>query len=64
MVLERRVRIKRYFLPSRGKRYERWLLIIPPDIARDSQFPFKPDEEVIVRIDPEFKRLIIEKVMP
>ena len=36
------------------------LIIVPADIAKDSAFPFKPPESVMVRIDGE--RLIIEKV--
>jgi len=33
---------------------------IPQKVAMDSQFPFKPNEEVMVKIDAEKKRLIIE----
>jgi hypothetical protein len=36
------------------------LIIIPADIAKDSTFPFKPPEKVLVRIEDE--RLVIEKV--
>jgi len=34
---------------------------IPQKVAMDSQFPFKPNEEVMVKIDAEKKRLIIKK---
>ena len=36
------------------------LLTIPADLVKDSQFPFRVPEDVIVRIDG--KRLIVEKV--
>jgi len=37
------------------------VVYIPMEIIRDSAYPFKPRENVHVRLDPENKRLIIEK---
>ncbi len=34
---------------------------IPMDLAKESAFPFKYNDEVVVRIDQKNKRLIIEK---
>ena len=42
-----------------GKIYDKFFVYIPASVAKDSAFPFKPGEEVIVRI--EGNRLVIEK---
>ncbi len=42
------------------KMYDKFFVYIPTSVAKDSAFPFKPGEEVIVRIDG--KRLVIEKI--
>jgi len=34
---------------------------IPAQLLKDSQFPFSKDDELVIRIDPKGKRLIIEK---
>ena len=45
-----------------GKRtYDKFFIYVPTEVARDSLFPFKPGEEVVTRIDPAEKRLIVEK---
>jgi len=44
-----------------GKKYDKFFIYIPTEVARDSSFPFKPGEVVKVRIDPSSERLIIEK---
>jgi len=38
----------------------RIMIYIPASVHRDSQFPFKPKENVTVRIDGD--RLVVEKV--
>jgi hypothetical protein len=45
-----------------GKHYDKYYIYIPTDLARDSAFPFKKDEKLKLRIDPQNKRLIIEKI--
>ena len=37
------------------------ILYIPADVYKDSQFPFKPKDQVKVIIDPEKKRMTVEK---
>jgi len=45
-----------------GERRKSKYLLIPVELATDSQFPFKNDvEEVSIKIDPENKRLIVER---
>ena len=44
-----------------GKKYDKFFIYVPTEVARDSSFPFKPGEAVRVRIDPSSERLIIEK---
>jgi len=45
-----------------GERKSKYILI-PSEIATDSQFPFSDDvEEVSIRVDTGKKRLIIEKI--
>ncbi|MCZ7382344.1 MAG: hypothetical protein WA102_08690 [Candidatus Methanoperedens sp.] len=46
---------------SKGKLYDKYFVYIPSEVARDSNFPFKSGDEVIVRIDTENKCLIIKK---
>ena len=45
-----------------GKRYDKFYIYVPTEVARDSAFPFKANNKVKVRIDVETKSLIIEKV--
>jgi antitoxin component of MazEF toxin-antitoxin module len=42
-----------------NKRGKTGLIYIPADIVKDSSFPFKPNEEVTVKIEGE--KLVIEK---
>lgn len=44
-----------------GGEYDKFFIYVPAEVARDGTFPFKPQDEVIVRIDKERKRLLIEK---
>jgi hypothetical protein len=44
-----------------GKKYDKYYIYIPTDVAKDSAFPFKVDETIKIRIDPQNQRLIIEK---
>jgi hypothetical protein len=45
-----------------GKIYDKFFMYVPIEVARDTAFPFKPQEPVKVKIDIENKRLIIEKL--
>lgn len=37
------------------KEYERFLIQIPSKIARDSQFPFRAGQELVITVDPKGK---------
>ena len=55
-LLETRLRIK----GKRGKitEYRRFLIHIPSKIAKDSQFPFKPGQELAITVDPNGKIIL------
>jgi len=44
----------------RGKirEYERFLIHIPSAMARDSQFPFKPRQQLTITVDPKGKMVL------
>lgn len=42
-----------------NKRGRTGLIYIPADVVKDSSFPFKPNEELTIRIEGE--KLVIEK---
>lgn len=50
--------------PTRtGKRvYDKFFVYVPTEIARDGLFPFKAGDEIVVRVDPKLRRVIIERV--
>lgn len=54
-LLETRLRIK--IKGKRGKitEYRRFLVHIPSKIAKDSQFPFKAGQELVITVDPKGK---------
>jgi len=37
---------------SANKTYDNFLVYVPVELARDSQFPFKPKDVVAIRVDP------------
>jgi hypothetical protein len=47
----------RFWEHTKGK----LILYIPSDIYKDSQFPFKPKDQVKIKIDPKSKRIIVEE---
>lgn len=45
-----------------GKRvYDKFFVYIPTEIARDGLFPFEGGDEVLVKVDPKLKRVILER---
>ena len=54
MVLEAKSKV--YAHP--GGRHSQ-IIYIPADIAKDSAYPFRAGDEVVIRIDPEKKALIV-----
>ena len=51
MVSRTKIRAKR----RRVREYERFLVHIPSKIAKDSQFPFKAGQELVITVDPKGK---------
>jgi hypothetical protein len=45
-----------------GRRvYDKFFVYIPTEIARDGLFPFKAGDEILVKVDPKLKRLVLER---
>lgn len=44
-----------------NKDYDRFFIYVPVEVARDSAFPFEADEPVVIKVDADRKRLIVEK---
>lgn len=51
------VGLGRFWEHTKGK----LILYIPSDIYKDSQFPFKPKDQVKIKIDTKSKRMIVEE---
>jgi hypothetical protein len=47
----------RFWEHTKGK----LILYVPADIYKDSQFPFKPKEQVKITIETDKHRIIVEK---
>jgi hypothetical protein len=45
-----------------GKKYDKFFVYVPTDVAKDSAFPFKPGDSVEVRIDSRGRQLSIAPV--
>jgi len=41
--------------------YDKFFVYIPTEIARDGLFPFEKGEEVLVKVDPKYRRVILER---
>jgi len=41
--------------------YDKFFVYIPTEIARDGLFPFEEGEEVLVKVDPKYRRVILER---
>ncbi len=44
-----------------NKAYDNFFVYIPVEVARDSGFPFKPKDVVIVKVDMEKRKVTLEK---
>lgn len=44
----------------KGKKYFRLVLYIPKSIAQDSQFPFRPEEVVFLKVEND--KMIVSKI--
>jgi len=41
--------------------YDKFFIYVPTEVARDGFFPFKPGEEVTIRIDQWGNQIVISK---
>lgn len=46
---------------GKDKKYPKYYVYVPVNVAEDTAFPFKVGDEVEIVIDLEHKRLVIEK---
>ena len=44
-----------------GKKYDKFFLYIPTELARDSQFPIKEKQRVKIKVDTKQGKLIVER---
>ncbi len=42
-----------------GRKYDKFFVYVPTEVAKDSQFPLKAGDSVEVRIDPARKRVVV-----
>ena len=42
-----------------GRKYDKFFVYVPTEVAKDSAFPFEAGEPVEVRIDQARKRLVV-----
>ena len=47
-----------------GRSYDKFFIYVPVEVARDGLFPFKPGEEVVIRIERNEGRLVITRADP
>ncbi|MDG6926800.1 MAG: hypothetical protein JRN09_09650 [Nitrososphaerota archaeon] len=45
-----------------SKKYDKFFIYVPTEVAKDSQFPFKPGQAVEVTIDLPRKRVIVTEL--
>ena len=60
-MLEGRTRFLKYEMKVKGRDYEKFLINFPTEVARDSQFPFKPGDVVHIKVDPQKKVIVLSK---
>jgi hypothetical protein len=42
-----------------GKKYDKFFVYVPTEVAKDSQFPFKSGDEIEMAVDVKNKALVI-----
>lgn len=45
-----------------GKKYDKYFIYIPTDVANDSQFPFRVGDIVEITVEPKSKRVVLKRV--
>ncbi|KXA93506.1 hypothetical protein AKJ64_00460 [candidate division MSBL1 archaeon SCGC-AAA259E17] len=43
-----------------GKKYDKFFIYVPTEVARDSAFPLGEGEEVEIKIDEKNERILVE----
>jgi len=61
VVLEGKGKFMNRKTKTASKDYDKFFIYVPAEVARDSTFPFRPQDAVVVRIEKGIKRLFIEK---
>jgi len=61
-LIEGKGRFLNYPSTTGGRKYDKFFIYVPTDVARDGLFPFEPGEEIHIRI--EDGKLIISKTGP
>ena len=44
-----------------GKKYDKFFVYIPTEVAKDSQFPFKPGELVDISLNIKQRKVVLSK---
>ncbi|MFQ6135485.1 MAG: hypothetical protein ACE5KU_06720 [Nitrososphaerales archaeon] len=44
-----------------GKKYDKYFIYIPTEVAKDSQFPFKAGDRLAIQVEPQTNEIKIEK---
>lgn len=60
-MIETTTKFKGRTIVVKGKKYDTYFIYVPSDLKNDPRFPFERDDEILLRIDPDNKRLVIEK---
>lgn len=60
IMLQVESRISSRVVTAKGKKYAQLYIYLPKDLVKDSAFPFKSDDKVLVHI--QNRRLVIEKM--
>ena len=47
-----------------GKRYDKFFIYVPTEVAKDSQFPLESSDTVRIRVDVKRGRLIVDRANP
>ena len=44
-----------------GKRYDKFFVYIPTEVAKDTQFPFKPGDRLTISLNAKLKKVELSK---
>ena len=63
-MIEGKGRFLNYPSTTGSRKYDKFFIYVPTEVARDGYFPFEPGEEVTIRIERGEGRLTITKAEP